>query len=268
MRKLGLIAGGGGLPLALAEGCVATGRPLHVIRLEGFASADMQRFPGETRGLLDLDGGIAALKQAGCGAVCFAGTVARPDFASGPAANLPTDVLEARGADDALLRAVAARFEAEGFIVEGAHEVLAGLTLGAGPAGRFAPSGADLADISRAAEVARAVGALDVGQGAVCRDGLVLAVEAQEGTDAMLRRTADLVADLDLAPGFGVLAKVSKPGQTLKVDLPTIGPETLRLAFNAGLAGVAGETGKVLVVDRDQTVRFADSLGLFVFGFD
>lgn len=265
MRKLGLIAGGGGLPLALAESCAASGRPIHVIRLEGFAGPELTRFPGEPRGLLDLDGGIAALKRAGCEAVCFAGTVGRPDFQAEGAA-LPPDIVAAGGADDALLRAVEARFRAEGFTVEGAQEVMAGLTLNAGPVGRLTPSERDLEDIARAAEVARAIGALDVGQGAVCRDGLVLAVEAQEGTDAMLGRAGALIAQRGLARPSGVLVKTSKPGQTLRLDLPTIGPQTLRLAAEAGLAGVAGEAGRVLVVERAETVRLADDLGLFLFG--
>ncbi len=263
MRKLGLIAGGGGLPLALARRCRAAGRPIHVIRLEGFASPDLDGFPGETRGLLDFEGGFRALRAAGCEAVCLAGTVMRPDLLSEMARDVPTEVVEARGADNALLSAVVAQFQAQGFVVEGAHEVMHELTLSAGPLGRIAPSGGDPADIERALLVAREIGALDVGQGAVCRDGLVLAVEASEGTDAMLRR----IADMARATGkSGVLAKTSKPGQDLRVDLPTIGSMTVKLAAAAGLAGIAGEAGRVLVIDRAETIRLADAHGLFVVG--
>ncbi len=260
MRKLGLIAGGGGLPIALARHCGAAERPLFVLRLAGFASPALDAFAGETRGLLDFAGGVLALKYAGCEAVCFAGTVTRPDFASAEAANLPTEIVAARGGDDALLSAVLARFEAEGFAVEGAHEVMDALTMSAGALGSLSPSAADAADIARALRVARAVGALDVGQGAVSRDGVVLAVEAQEGTDAMLRR----VAPTELRSG--VLAKAAKPGQDLRVDLPTIGSATVRLAAAAGLRGIVGEVGRVLVIDREETARLADELDLFVVG--
>jgi DUF1009 family protein len=117
-------------------------------------------------------------------------------------------------------------------------------------------------------EVARAVGRLDVGQGAVACDGLVLAVEAQEGTDAMLRRVAELPASIRGVPGKprGVLAKAPKPIQDTRVDLPTIGPFTVQRAAVAGLAGIAGEAGKVLVLDREELIRTADELGLFVIG--
>lgn len=257
MRKLGLIAGGGGLPVALARRCVAAQRPLYVIRLAGFGDARLEAFDGETRPILDLDGGMAALKRQGCGAVCFAGAVDRPNLEG---ADLPEDIIAARGGDDALLSVIVARFQAEGFVVEGAHEVMDGLTLAPGPLGRMSPSVADEADIQRALRVARAIGALDVGQGAVCRDGSVLAVEAREGTDAMLRR----VTPAEIRRG--VLAKVSKPGQDLRVDLPTIGPTTVELAATAGLAGIVGEVGRVVVVDRIDTIRLADARGLFVVG--
>jgi DUF1009 family protein len=263
MGKLGLIAGGGGLPLALARHCVAARRPLYVIRLAGFASAQLEAFDGESRPLLDISGGLTALKREGCEAVCFAGTVERPDFESADAAALPDTVIAARGGDDALLSAVIARFQAEGFAVEGAHEVMGGLTLAAGSLGRLSPSADDAADIQRALLVARAIGALDVGQGAVSRDGSVLAVEAREGTDAMLRRVA---APANGAARRGVLAKASKPGQDARIDLPTIGPATVELAAAAGLAGIAGEAGRVLVIDRAETVRLADTLGLFITG--
>ncbi len=263
MLKLGLIAGGGGLPLALARYCVAAQRPLYVIRLAGFADAELRPFPGEDRQVLDLAGGITALKRERCEAVCFAGAVQRPDFESDAAAALPESVIAARGGDDALLAAVLSRFEAEGFAVEGAHDVMGGLTLPSGALGRLSPSAEDRADIERALVVARAMGALDVGQGAVCRDGSVLAVEAREGTDAMLRRVAEFPRIS--GPG-GVLAKASKPGQDLRVDLPTIGPTTVELAAAAGLAGIVGEANRVLVVERERTIALADAHGLFIIG--
>ena len=271
--RLGIVAGGGSLPVELARTCQAAGRPLFVLRLRGFAEPALSAFPGVEVGLAELGAAFAALKRAGCDAVCFAGIVTRPDFAAlkpdlrGLRA-IPGAAAAARRGDDALLRYMLGEFEREGFRVEGAHEVTAALTLGAGALGRVEPDASQLADARRALEVARAVGALDIGQGVVVCDGLVLAVEAQEGTDAMLRRVAELPPALRGAPGRprGVLAKAPKPIQERRVDLPALGPRTAELAAAAGLAGIAGEAGGVLLLDRAALRREADGLGLFVWG--
>ncbi|MGB1088642.1 MAG: UDP-2,3-diacylglucosamine diphosphatase LpxI domain-containing protein, partial [Alphaproteobacteria bacterium] len=116
----------------------------------------------------------------------------------------------------------------------------------------------------------RALGAFDVAQGAVVCDGLVLAVEAAEGTDAMLARVATLSSDLRGHEGAlrGVLVKVTKPAQDRQIDQPTIGPATILNAHKAGLAGVAIEAEHGLIVDREETIATADRLGLFIFGLD
>ncbi|WP_333808404.1 UDP-2,3-diacylglucosamine diphosphatase [Phenylobacterium sp.] len=274
--RLGLIAGGGDLPLQIARHCVETGRPLFVVRLRGFADPSMDAFPGEVVGLAEVGRCIRVLKQADCEAVCLAGNVARPDFAAlkpdlRGMAMLPRLVLEARKGDDALLRAVLDEFRKEGFAIEGAHEARSDLVLGAGPLGRHAPGPEHQADIRRALEIARRIGELDIGQGAVVCDGLVLAVEAQEGTDAMLRRVAEEVAPAlrgEAGRRRGVLAKAPKPIQETRVDLPTIGPATVRGAARAGLAGLVGEAGRTLVLDREGLVSLADELGLFVLGVE
>jgi hypothetical protein len=134
-----------------------------------------------------------------------------------------------------------------------------------GPAGRLsraAPDAVAMADISRGIAVARALGAIDVGQGCVVQQGIVLAVEAAEGTDAMLARCGGLAA-----PGRGgVLVKLVKPGQDRRTDLPTVGPETLRRAAEAGLRGVAFEAGGTILAERDATIAVADAAGLFLLG--
>jgi DUF1009 family protein len=275
MRKLGLIAGGGELPVRLARQCQAVGRPLFVIRLKGMADAALEAFDGIEAGIAELGKGFAALKRAGCEAVCLAGIVKRPDFSAlkpdlrGLKA-LPGAVAAARKGDDALLRFLVGEFESEGFSVEGAHEVAAEMTLPHGPLGRLAPEAVHLADLHKAFHVAGEIGRLDVGQGAVVCEGLVLAVEAQEGTDAMLDRCASLPETLrgTATARRGVLAKRPKPIQEERVDLPTIGVATLRGAARAGLAGVVGEAGKALIIDHDAVARAADELGLFVYGLD
>lgn len=273
--KLGLIAGGGALPAEVADHCQRAGRDYFVIRLKGFADPVMRQHPGADVGIAQLGKCIKLLREEGCKAVCFAGIVTRPDFsklmpdARGLAA-LPGIIAAARKGDDALLRRIVQEFEKDGFKVEGAHEVEGGLTLPHGPLGRHSPSAEHQADIERALTVARAIGQLDVGQGAVVCDGLVLAVEAQEGTDAMLRRVAELPAAIRGSPERrrGVLAKAPKPIQETRVDLPTIGLATVQRAARAGLAGIVGEAERLLVVDRDEVIEMADDLGLFILGVE
>lgn len=273
MTKLGLIAGGGGLPLALAEHCRQGGRPYFVIRLRGFAEPAMDAFPGDVAGIAEIGRIVKLARDAGCESLCFAGLVRRPDFAAlKPDLRgltwLPGAMLAARRGDEALLRFLMSEFEKEGFRIEGAHEVMGDLALPTGPLGRFAPQDDHSVDIAKAIQVARAIGALDIGQAVVVCDGLVLAVEAQEGTDALLRRVAELPADLRGAPGRrkGVLAKVAKPIQEERVDLPTIGLTTIEAADRAGLAGVVGIAGRMLVVERAAVAAAADAAGLFVAG--
>jgi DUF1009 family protein len=271
--KLGLIAGGGALPFAIATACRDADRPLFVVRLKGFAEQDLSEFDGIDVNPAELGKLFKALKQAGCRSVCFAGLVRRPDFSAlipdlrGLAA-LPGAIMAARRGDDSLLRFLALEFEREGFTVEAAHEVGVGLVLGEGALGRIAPNASHRADITRALEVARAIGGLDIGQGAVVARGLVLAVEAQEGTDAMLARCAELPVTLRGTPKdpVGVLAKAPKPMQDRRLDMPTIGAATVTAAAHAGLAGIVGEAGGLLVLDRQSVIQRADDLGLFVIG--
>lgn len=275
MEKLGLIAGGGALPVEIARHCERSGRPLFVIRLKGFAGSGLQPYAGAEVGLAQFGKCVKALRRAGCRSVCLAGDVARPDFASlSPDFRglllLPKVIAAARRGDDALLRLMVGAFEAAGFNVEGAHEVMDDLTLPEGPLGRHSPNAENLADAKQALEVARAIGRLDIGQAAVVAHGLVLAVEAQEGTDAVLARVAELPAHLKGRPGAGagVLAKATKPIQETRVDLPTIGLATIRGVARAGLAGIVGETGRLLVLDREAVIALADELGVFVLGVE
>lgn len=273
MDKLGLIAGGGALPVEVAAFCERAGRPFHVLRLKGFAGPELARFPGVDVGLAEVGKAIDALKKTGARSVCFAGIVTRPDFAAlkpdlKGLSILPGAVAAARGGDDALLRYLLGVFEKEGFRAEGADQVMGELKLQEGALGACRPSEADLADVARAVEVAHAIGRLDVGQGAVVCDGLVLAVEAQEGTDAMLYRVAELPVAIRGSPGRrrGVLAKAPKPIQERRVDLPVIGVRTVEGAAAAGLSGIAGEAGALLVLDREAVIEAADRLGVFVWG--
>lgn len=275
MRKLGLIAGGGDLPATLAAHCAQAARPFFVLRLRGFADAGMSAWPGADVGLAELGRALSLLRSNACEAVCLAGIVARPDLSllkpdlRGLRA-LPGAINAARQGDDALLRFLVKTLEHEGFPVEGAQQVNAGLLLQSGQLGKCALTPGSEGDVVRAVRIARTLGALDVGQAVVVVDGLVLAVEAQEGTDHMLRRCADLPLAIRGTPEAprGVLVKWPKPIQERRVDLPTIGARTVELAAAAGLAGIVGEAGALLMIDREEIVATADRLGLFVQGAD
>ena len=216
---------------------------------------------------------LKVLKSEGCAAVCLAGIVNRPDFKTlkpdlKGASLLPGIIAAATKGDDALLRKILSVFEAEGFAVEGADDILGGETLPSGALGRVSPTPEQLSDLKKSLHVAEKSGELDIGQGAVVVDGLVLAVEAQEGTDAMLSRVADLPADLrgSAAERKGALGKAPKPIQDLRVDMPVIGPRTVELAAAAGLAGIGGVSGRLILIDRAAIIEAADRLGLFVWG--
>src|SRR5690606_17107192 len=186
-------------------------------------------------------------------------TALRPDAAT--ARFLAEIGIKALG-DDGLLRLIVQRIEREGFRVVSAQAVLGELLAAEGPIGRLVPDPIAQEDIRRGLEVARAIGCADVGQAVVVQQGLVLAVEAIEGTDAMIARAGGLRRE---GPG-GVLVKRSKPQQDRRVDLPAIGPETVRQAAAAGLRGIAVEAGGVLVIHRQEVAALADRLELFVVG--
>ncbi|HMK67064.1 MAG TPA: UDP-2,3-diacylglucosamine diphosphatase LpxI, partial [Stellaceae bacterium] len=166
--------------------------------------------------------------------------------------------------DDGLLSAIIKELELEGFRVVGIESILGGLLAPKGPLGRIEPDEQARADIARGLEVARALGALDIGQAAVVQQGIVLGVEAADGTDALIARAGSLRRE---GPG-GVLVKIAKPGQERRADLPTIGVRTVEAAANAGLRGIAVEAGAALVVDRAAVAAAADGAALFVLGVE
>jgi DUF1009 family protein len=273
-RKIGVIAGGGELPVVLAEHCAASQRPYFIARIAALADAALEQHPGATHGLGAMGARIDALREAGCDAVVLLGQVPRPDLRTLDLddvgrAMLPALIAAMPKGDDALLRAVLGEHERAGFRVIGAEEVMAELLAPAGAWGAIGPGARDAGDIAKAAAVAAAVGAFDIGQGVVVCDGLVLAVEAQEGTDDMLRRVADLPLTVRGSPQSrrGVLLKRPKPIQERRIDLPTIGVRTIEAAAAAGLAGVAVAANGALAVRRADIIAAANRAGLFVYGF-
>jgi DUF1009 family protein len=267
-EPLGIIAGGGPLPRRVADAARAAGRPVAVVVLEGHG--EPAAWAGYPHVVLRF--GLAArmlawLKGQGVRQLVLSGHVTRPSFLSlrpdADSVRLAVRIgRRAFGGDDELLTTVLAVLREEGFEPIGAQQVLEGLLAPAGLLTRAAPDAEAMADIARGVRVVRALGAVDVGQGAVVQQGLVLAVEAIEGTDAMLARAGGLRRE---GPG-GVLVKLVKPGQDRRVDLPTLGPPTVAGAAAAGLRGIAFEAEGCILAERQAMIAAADAAGLFLLG--
>jgi DUF1009 family protein len=269
---LAIIAGGGTLPSALADAAVAQGRAVHVIGIRGEADAKISRFPHTWLKWGEVGKLFATLDDQGCRDLVIIGSVSRPDLANvrfdfGAIKNLPFLLGLGVGGDDQVLSSVVRFLEGKGYRVYGAGEVAPELLAAEGTLGAKAPSPEDRADIEAGFRVVSALGRLDVGQAAVVVKGRVLAVEAAEGTNAMLARCDEMRKGAGRRRGLaGVLVKAPKPGQEERVDLPTIGPETVEMAAQAGLAGIAVAAGRVLIADRDATIAAAGQHGLFLIG--
>ncbi len=265
--KLAIFAGGGELPARLAEAARGSGRDVFMVAFEGHTLASAvvgvphlwSRF-GAASAILDF------LHGHGVTELVLAGPVRRPSITEIMPDWRATKFLARIGAralgDDGFLRGIVRGLEEEGFRVVGIQDILSDLLAPVGALGALMPDAAAEADIARGIEVARMVGALDVGQAVVVQQGLVLGVEAIEGTDALINRCGPLRRD-----GVGgVLVKVKKPQQDRRLDLPTVGVQTVQSAAAAGLRGIAIEAGGTLVMDRPALVAAADGAGLFVVG--
>ncbi|MFN3936876.1 MAG: LpxI family protein [Gemmobacter sp.] len=264
MADTAVIAGTGALPGAVLR--AMRGRA-EVWAPEGLDIAvPARRFRFE-RLVPFLDG----LRDSGVRSVVLAGAMRRPRldpalFDPATAQMVPRMIEAMQAGDDATLRAVVALIEEAGLTVSGVETVAPDLLPGAGLLGRRGPGPQDERDAARAAAIVAALGAADVGQGAVVVQGLCLAVEALPGTDAMLAQVAALDPALrpDPGRGRGLFYKAPKPGQDRRVDLPALGPATVAAAAAAGLGGIAWEAGGVLLLDRAETVAAADAAGLYL----
>ncbi len=265
---IGILAGGGPLPAQVAEAVEAAGGSVFIIGFQDFVDlASIARWPHRVVRLAAAGELLRTLREAGCREIVLIGPVKRPALR-----DLRPDAEGARimarigralfSGDDGLLGALVRVLGEEGFAIRGAHEFLNRSLGQPGPLGKIAPDELARRDIQRGIDVIRALGRLDIGQGCVVQDGLVLAVEAIEGTDAMLRRCRELRQP---GPG-GVLVKTLKPGQERRADMPTIGPNTLDHAAATGLRGVAFEAGGTLLTDPNACIARADALGLFLYG--
>ena len=267
-RKLGIVAGGGTIPAMLIRHCQEQGRDFFVLAIEGNADKNIinEDVPHQWIRIGQAGTGFKRFAEEKVQDVIMIGTIRRPSFfdlvpdlrTTAFFAKIGTKAL----GDDGILRALVKEIEAEGMQVKGVHEVMSDLLVKEGVLGKKKPDKQALADIKKGIEVATELGRLDVGQAVVVQQGLVLGVEGIEGTDELIRRCGDY-----RRKGVGgVLVKLRKPEQDMRIDLPTIGTRTIERAHETGLRGIAVHTGNGLIVDEKEVIRLADKYGIFVIG--
>lgn len=267
--KLGILAGRGDLPAQMIETCRKQQREFVVVAFEGQTEAELVReVPHHWFPLGAVGKTIRYLKDSGAKELVLAGAIKRPSFFT-----LKPDAIAAKwltklsakklAGDDQLLSLIVTELEKEGFSVIGTEDVLGEQILAPeGILGAVRPDAQAEKDIAAGMEIAKEIGRMDIGQAVVVQNGVVIGVEAVEGTDALLERCGRLTTD---GPG-GVLVKMRKPQQEQRADLPTIGLTTIENAAKAGLQGIAVEAEGAIIVNREQVAAKADALGLYIIG--
>ena len=271
---VGIIAGGGRLPFAVAESLLARGLTPVFFGLRGVCDPiEVSRFKHHWIALGQLGRLATLLRRENCRDLIFIGTLIRPALSEirldwGTLRVLSRVLMSFRGGDDHLLTGIGKILERDGFLLRGIKDVAPDLLMPAGRMTRLAPGRDDEADIARGREVLHTLSRFDIGQACVVIDGHVVAVEGIEGTDACLARVAELRAQgrIRARAGRGVLVKAPKSNQDLRFDLPTFGPVTVENAARAQLAGVAIAAGNAILADPQEMVAAADAAGLFVTG--
>jgi UDP-2,3-diacylglucosamine hydrolase len=266
--KLAVLAGGGPLPSQVIGAARAAGRDVFVLAFEGETDPGVvEGVPHQWVTLGAIGRALKALHAAEARDVVMIGPVHRPSLATMKLDWRGLQILTRLGlgagfGDDRLFKAIVGELEGEGFRVIGADEVIDELLAPGGLLTRAGPDPVAARDIELGIEIAVRLGELDVGQAVVVQQGLVLGVEAVEGTDQLLARCAGLRRG---GPG-GVLVKLKKPKQERRADLPTIGPKTVQAAAAAGLAGIAVHACNCLIIERAGVIEAADRAGMFVIG--
>jgi UDP-2,3-diacylglucosamine hydrolase len=272
---IAILAGSGRFPELLADTLRKAGRGCRVLASRGFADSTLRQRADAAVDLLDIRRVLACLGEWRPSAVTLAGGIQRPK----PSAVLNAfsilrnrrELAELMGrGDDQLLRGVVDLLEEQGHRVVGVRDLAPELLARPGAQGLHQPSDDDLRAIRLGMRLLTDISAYDIGQGVVVADERIVALEGPEGTDRMLARVRGLRRSWSLVrrPRAGVLVKMPKRGQDLRVDLPAIGPRTFAHAASAGLRGVAVASGVTLVLDREETVSAANRLGLFLFGME
>ncbi len=272
-ESIAIFAGNGTLPVEVADELVQAGRSVYLVGIEGEAEPIIERFDHDYFRWGQISNLFKLLKLKKVGEVVMVGGIShRPalremKFDLGAYLTLPRALGWMLAGDNAVLIGVIEVFREKGLIVRGAHELVPGLLVAVGANTRKKPSGADMKRIELGMEVARALGRYDVGQAVVVIEKRVVALEGVEGTDAMLERVKELRLSGRLpSKKGGVLVKCVKPGQDLRVDLPSIGPRSIEKILAAGLTGIGLDAGSTLIISRSETINQANKAGVFIYG--
>lgn len=271
---VGVIAGGGAMPFAVADSLVARGIAPVLFALRGSCDpVRVERFRHHWISVGQIGRAKKLLHSEGCRDLIFIGTLLRPALSEirldwGTVRVIGRILSAFRGGDDHLLSGIGRIFEQDGFRMVGIRDVAPDMLMPEGSITRATPDATAIADIAKGQAVLRALGPFDIGQAVVVIDGHVVAVEDIEGTDGLLARVARLRGEgrLRAKMGRGVLVKAPKSGQDLRFDLPTVGPRTIEGAGKAGLAGIAIIAGHTIAADSQGMIEAADKAGLFIQG--
>lgn len=273
--RVGIIAGGGTLPLEIARSVQARGGFVHSVLIEGQALGALRNYPHTDASWAEVGKAVRAFKRAGIKDIVMVGRMVRPRFKTarpdfGFLWSLPSVLrIFGAGGDDAVLRAVIDMFERRGLRVRGVGEVAPELLVSDGAMTDVLPTAEDEADIAKGFALIAALGRHDIGQAAVVSKGRIEAIEGAEGTDRMIARVGRQrrqAAGDPLIRSRGVLVKRPKPGQDLRVDLPAIGPDTVQKVVDARLSGIAAMSGHVLAASRFELINAAERESIFVVG--
>ena len=265
--KLAIIAGNGSIPFYLIEECKKIGREYCLIIIEGHGKELSEKYePDYIVSLSKMGRAVKYVKNIGIKHILMVGGVKRPSLK-----NIIPDLWTAKflttisskvSGDNSVLSKLTKALEREGFIIVAPEEVLPNLICPKGTLGKVKPNQQNNEDISTGYKIAKIIGANDIGQSIIIENGLVIAVEAAEGTDRMIKRSLNLKKEKKA----GVLIKVIKPMQDKRIDRPVIGIDTIKAVKKAGLDGIALESNEILILNYSDVILYADEEGLFVEG--
>ena len=264
-NNIGVIAGGGQFPLLFIEAARKDGKSSVVIGFKGETDAGIESVADEFchMKLGQVGKAIRFFKKHGVSEVVFLGTIKKTRIFRDVIPDLKgLSVLRRidKNHDDALLRAIAEVFEEDGIRIIESTRYLKKLLFPAGVLTRNSPSSQQYEDIAFGWKMAKAIGALDIGQCVVVRDKTVLAVEAIDGTDATILRGGLLCKEK------AVIVKAHKPNQDFRFDLPATGLTTIENIKKVKGAVLAVEAGKSLMFDGKTFIQEADRAGIVVVG--
>ena len=266
-KKIGLIAGEGDLPENIITKFLNEESEIFVISIGRTKPPSLEKVPNAVLNIASVGKAIKTLRKNGVTDIVFAGGIKRPNFSKlrpdAGGIKLLAKISKARLlGDNSLLSIVIKFFEDSGFNILGAEEILDDILMPKGVLGKIQPNDLALKEIDFGTDISRSIGNLDIGQSVIVKQAMVVGVEAAEGTDRLIKRCKELLKDGQK----GVLVKTKKPNQDERIDLPTIGVTTIENAYNSNLKGIALEAKTALILNKEEVIKTADKLGIFVVG--